>query len=153
MFIFLILHEWIFYHYQIHFSLTNVWKYSVPSFHPVSQNAWSHLFEVVLPPLVTIRDVQGVQVFQGTSVISEGHLGYPLQDLIKILLTLSLQNSKNNISHVHRPTSKHLGVLESVANGWKVVGLWHKMFCTNDFDDIFSTSVHKKLVFPIGVFV
>lgn len=44
-----------------------------------------------MPPLVTVGDVQGVQVFQGPSVISEGHLGYPLQDLVELLLTLSLE--------------------------------------------------------------
>lgn len=70
--------------------------YTLSAYHPLSQNAWSHLFEVILPPLVTVGDVQGVQVFQGTSVISEGHLGYPLQDLVELLLTLSLENSKDN---------------------------------------------------------
>lgn len=49
-----------------------------------------HLFEVILPPFVTVGDVQGVQVFQGTSVVSEGHLGYPLQDLVKLLLAQGL---------------------------------------------------------------
>lgn len=34
--------------------------------------------------------MQGIQVFQGTSVISEGHLGYPLQDLIELLLAQGL---------------------------------------------------------------
>lgn len=54
----------------------------------------SHLFEVILPPLVTVGDVQGIQVLQGASVVSEGHLGYPLQDLVQLLLTLSLEKSK-----------------------------------------------------------
>ena len=49
-----------------------------------------HLFEVILPPFVTVGDVQGIQVFQGTSVISEGHLGYPLQDLVELLLAQGL---------------------------------------------------------------
>lgn len=72
--------------------------------HPLSQNASTHLLEVILPPLVTVGDVQGIQVFQGTSVISEGHLGYPLQDLVELLLTLSLENNKNsNTGHVRRP--------------------------------------------------
>lgn len=62
---------------------------------PASQGAWNHLFEVILPPPVTVGDVQGVQVFQGTSVISEGHLGYPLQDLVELLLTLGLEDSIN----------------------------------------------------------
>lgn len=70
-----------------------------PSF---SKKAWSHLFEVILPPLVTVGDVQGIQVFQGPSVISEGHLGYPLQDLVELLLTLSLEKraKNNNSGHV-----------------------------------------------------
>lgn len=34
--------------------------------------------------------MQGVQVFQGTSVVSEGHLGYPLQDLVELLLAQGL---------------------------------------------------------------
>ena len=88
--------------------------YTLSISHPLCQSAWSHLFEVILPPLVTVGDVQGVQVFQGTSVISEGHLGYPLQDLVKLLLTLSLEKSKNNnTGQVHGPVSPHLGVLES----------------------------------------
>lgn len=49
-----------------------------------------HLFEVILPPFVAVGDMQGIQVFQGTSVISEGHLGYPLQDLVQLLLTQGL---------------------------------------------------------------
>lgn len=49
-----------------------------------------HLFEVILPPFVTVGDMQGIQIFQRTSVISEGHLGYPLQDLVKLLLTQGL---------------------------------------------------------------
>lgn len=55
--------------------------------------AASHLFEVILPPLVTVGDVQGIQVLQGASVVSEGHLGDPLQDLVELLLTLSLEKS------------------------------------------------------------
>lgn len=49
-----------------------------------------NLFEVILPPLVAVGDVKGIQVLQGASVISEGHLGYPLQDLVQLLLTLGL---------------------------------------------------------------
>lgn len=49
-----------------------------------------HLFKVILPPFVTVGDVQGIQVFQGPSVISEGHLGYPLQDLVELLLAQGL---------------------------------------------------------------
>lgn len=70
----------------------------VAVYHPLSQNAWSHLFKVILPPLVTVWDVQSVQVLQGTSVISEGHLGYSLQYLVELLLTLSLENNKNKRS-------------------------------------------------------
>lgn len=51
-----------------------------------------NLFEVILPPLVAVGDVKGVQVLQGASVISEGHLGYPLQDLVQLLLTLGLDH-------------------------------------------------------------
>lgn len=50
----------------------------------------ANLFEVILPPLVAVGDVKGIQVLQGASVISEGHLGYPLQDLVQLLLTLGL---------------------------------------------------------------
>lgn len=72
--------------------------------HPLSQNARSHLFKVILPPLVTVWDVQSIQVLQGTSVISEGHLGYSLQYLVELLLTLSLDNSKNKKQmQVYRP--------------------------------------------------
>lgn len=49
-----------------------------------------HLFEVILPPFVTVGDVQGIQVFQGTPVISERHLGYPFQDLVELLLAQGL---------------------------------------------------------------
>lgn len=75
----------------------------------VIQTAWTHLFEVILPPLVTVGDVQGVQVFQGTSVISEGHLGYPLQDLVELLLTLSLEDKQKHRSC----TRARMGVFKS----------------------------------------
>lgn len=69
----------------------------------------SHLFEVILPPLVTVGDVQGVQVFQRTSVISEGHLGYPLQDLVQLLLTLSLdKRHKQGTAVMHTAPRRRL---------------------------------------------
>lgn len=73
---------------------------------PLFLNAWSHLFEVILPPLVAVGDVQSVQVFQRTSVISEGHLGYSLQYLVELLLTLTLKSSKHNKQSVMSPTHK-----------------------------------------------
>lgn len=53
-----------------------------------------NLFEVILPPLVAVRDVKGIQVLQRASVVSERHLGYSLQDLVQLLLTLGLDHKE-----------------------------------------------------------
>lgn len=53
--------------------------------------AHTHLFEVVQAMLVTVGDVQGVQVLQRTPVIWEAHSGDPLQDLVQFLLAGGLQ--------------------------------------------------------------
>lgn len=96
------------------FSATYKQMHALPRSFP---EAWSHLFEVILPPLVTVGDMQGVQVFQWTSVISEGHLGYPLQDLVELLLTLGLEKQqKNKSSHTHRPPLWRTAELSDLLN-------------------------------------
>lgn len=44
------------------------------------------LFEVVQAVLVTVGDMQGVEVLQGAPIIWEAHSGDPLQDLVQFLL-------------------------------------------------------------------
>lgn len=46
----------------------------------------SHLFEVVQAVLVTVGDVQGIEVLQRTPLIRKTHGGDPLQDLVQLLL-------------------------------------------------------------------
>lgn len=50
-----------------------------------------YLFQVVLPPLVTVGYMQGIKVLQGAPVISEGYFYNPFQHLVKLLLTLALK--------------------------------------------------------------
>ena len=95
----------------------------------------THLFEVILPPLVAVGDVQGVQVFQGPSVISEGHLRYPLQDLVQLLLTLSLEKSKNT-RHVYRPLLQHMGVLKSQDSAGKKCGKKNPVYLFENMEGV-----------------
>lgn len=44
--------------------------------------------------LVTVGDVEGVEVFQGTSLIRQPHGGDALQDLIQLLLARGLKKAK-----------------------------------------------------------
>lgn len=44
--------------------------------------------------LVTVGDVEGVEVFQGTSLIRQPHGGDALQDLIQLLLAWGLKKAK-----------------------------------------------------------
>lgn len=46
----------------------------------------SHLFEVVQAVLVTVGDVQGIEVLQRAPLIWKAHGGNTLQDLVQFLL-------------------------------------------------------------------
>lgn len=46
----------------------------------------SHLFEVVQAILITIGDVQGIEVLQRAALIWKAHGGNTLQDLVQFLL-------------------------------------------------------------------
>ena len=53
---------------------------------PKAKEILSHLFEVIQAVLVTVGDVQGVEVLQGAPLIWKVHGGDPLQDLVQFLL-------------------------------------------------------------------
>lgn len=52
------------------------------------------LLEIVQAMLVTVGDVEGVEVLQGTSLIRQPHGGDALQDLIQLLLARGLKKAK-----------------------------------------------------------
>lgn len=54
----------------------------------------TYLFEIVEAMLVTVGDVEGVEVLQGTSLIWQPHSGDAFQDLIQLLLTRSLKRAR-----------------------------------------------------------
>lgn len=51
----------------------------------------THLFKVVQAVLVTVGDVQGVEVLQGTPIIRKAHGGDTFQDLVQLLLARGLK--------------------------------------------------------------
>lgn len=53
---------------------------------PRAEEILSHLFEVVQAMLVTVGNVQGVEMLQRAPLIWKAHGGDPLQDLVQFLL-------------------------------------------------------------------
>jgi hypothetical protein len=48
--------------------------------------------------LVTVGDVQGVEMFQGAPIIRKAHGGDPLQDLVQLLLARGLKTKKERLA-------------------------------------------------------
>lgn len=57
----------------------------------------SHLFKVEQAILVAVRDMERVEMFQRPSLIRKIHGGNPLQDLIQLLLTETLQDGEEAV--------------------------------------------------------
>lgn len=66
--------------------------------------------------LVAVGDVEGVEVFQGTSLIRQPHSGDAFQDLIQLLLTRGLKRAKkaeNKQNHQGNGMTHSINTLDS----------------------------------------
>lgn len=76
----------------------------------------TYLFEIVQAVLVTVGDVEGVEVLQGTSLIRQSHSGDAFQDLIQLLLTRGLkraQKAENKTKKVRAMGPFNVNTLDS----------------------------------------
>lgn len=72
---------------------------------PRAEGMFSYLFEVVQAMLVTVGDMQGIEVLQRAPLIWKAHGGDSLQDLVQLLLAGGLWAQMD--------TDRHRGCLEN----------------------------------------
>lgn len=70
----------------------------------------TYLFEIVQAVLVTVGDVEGVEVLQGTSLIRQPHSGDAFQDLIQLLLTRGLKRAQKAENKTNKKKIRAMGL-------------------------------------------
>lgn len=92
--------------------MTGRWGRNKAHQRPRAEEIFSHLFEVVQAMLVTVGDVQGIEVLQRAPLIWKAHGGDSLQDLVQFLLAgglwaqMGTDNSQKMSSQNTGPGSK-----------------------------------------------